>query len=768
MSFEQQWRERLPESLAAFAALAVEKGGADFTYGYLAAGVLWPVREEIQRRDDEVIDLLTDLIPVAYKRVRQVIDDWPEEKVAAAQALSAATGSSSELREGLRKLVEHFDAATTFARHVQPHIVSEEGQTYTIDQIKAALVNVGGIMNIQSLVIIIQQTAPKLHELYAGNYVAGKVRQLVDEYLDLPFVARSEEQEALDALVARGGRMVITAPAGYGKTALLTHWMTTQQTGAFVAYHFFSNRHETTSLAGAFHSLLRQLHTSYYKLEQETLPSSDVGEEALRDALSGLVNERGAQPDQPLVILLDALDEAEPVFKPPFHLPLPERVSLVVSTRTTEDGMPSNLRSWLDGAQQLSLQYLAEPAVANWLCRAGGGKLNQWARQPEFVRRVVEKTEGYPLYLRYLIDDFLQAAEEEPPNPEAVLTKSPTGFSEYVRKQFENLPDDIFDKSKVRALFVLLTISHGPLLETEVSALTKLFPLDLAKLPWQVTRWFNLGSPNSNERTYAFAHPRLAEEFNNLLGAEAQLMQVELLNWCTDWHRHRSPYAVRYYATHLQEAGEREALYQLARNDEFLDAQAPLEINLPLQTLQTALRTAATNDDVSVTAVFLLRHARWVAEAGRKENPLQVAHKGDPQRAFQLADLYPAEERILWYLVICWELTDAGHSSTVAAALDRLLQTDLPALTGENWQNNIAIAIIPYLIVKEPAGMVTPAVTTLMERFIGSRTLHRLANELAQHRLFSVARQISDSILDYTQRAEALREIAAAQAQAGD
>jgi hypothetical protein len=50
-------------------------------------------------------------------------------------------------------------------------------------------------------------------------------------------------------------------------------------------------------------------------------------------------------------------------------------------------------------------------------------------------------------------------------------------------------------------------------------------------------------------------------------------MQHALLTWCAQWQTHKSPYALRHYAEHLREAKQVDALYALARDEAFAQAQ---------------------------------------------------------------------------------------------------------------------------------------------------------------------------------------------------
>jgi len=100
------------------------------------------------------------------------------------------------------------------------------------------------------------------------------------------------------------------------------------------------------------------------------------------------------------------------------------------------------------------------------------------------------------------------------------LKRTPSGFSEYVRGQIQQLAQLVRNGKGVRDLFALLTVAKGALRRDEVEELTGLSVWDLEGLPYQITRWFSIGRARlsadlltADLPTYSFAHPLLAEEF---------------------------------------------------------------------------------------------------------------------------------------------------------------------------------------------------------------------------------------------------------------
>lgn len=607
-----------------------------------------------------------------------------------------------------------------------------------------------------------------LHNRYAGAEVADRVDQLLEDYTGL-FVGREEEIAKLDAFLSERpsgkserspGKMVITAKAGFGKTALLANWVTNRhKAGYFIAYHFFSHRYDATRpVTNAYLNLLRQLYL-YHELEDEPIPDD---EQSLRGALFQIIQARGARPDEPLVIVIDALDEAERVFSPPFPARLPDGVFLIVSARADEGETPDYLREWVEDAQTLHLNRLPTDAIKRYLQSAGDGVLAQFAEDEQFLAEVDQKTEGFPLYLHFLTDEMIQTAQAGG-DVRAVLTRSPSGFSGYVRNQFMQLArsEEIQRNREVQNLFALLAVAMGALTKEDVQELTELAPFELADLPWRATRWFTIQHLEDGTTLYAFAHPLLADEFERVLGANAQRARNRLIDYCARWQEHKSPYALKHYHEHLQEAKRSDELFALACNQAFLQAQAenlPNEPDLPLKTIQSALTASAETDDAGKTTDLLLQHAYQVQQI-TQESPLQALRAGKSVEAvWTLAEQYDSERGVLWYLLAAWELKDVGRGDDARATLERLQKKDLPRLSG--WQSEYAA----YLLAHSSLEIGVDEFVSLARQLLKPNDYCELCVLLSKQGQFDLAVQTAQKIGDKGYRAKALLAIAEAQA----
>lgn len=346
-------------------------------------------------------------------------------------------------------------------------------------------------------------------EQYIGYEIEDKVKQVVSDYTQQPFEGREGEKRQLDEFLINNssGVLLVTGAAGFGKSALLSHWQKTRQDNFFIAYHCFSHRYEKTrSVSEAYRHLLKQLYY-YHNIRNGEFPND---ENRMRDLLAGMLRNPVSSQSKQLAIVLDGLDEAEKTFEP-FFLSLPAGVFVIASARAEEGEEPEYLRKWTDNALRLHLRRLSHEAIAKWLEQIS--ELSTYSQDDDFVNRLNETTGGFPLYLRYLIDDLRQTAIKSQ-DVHGVLKDCPTGFKDYVKEQFRLLTkvEEVKRQREVQELFALLSVALGALSENDIQDLTSLSAWDLADLPWQATRWFSI-----KMGVYSFAHPLLADEFESVL-----------------------------------------------------------------------------------------------------------------------------------------------------------------------------------------------------------------------------------------------------------
>jgi len=637
---------------------------------------------------------------------------------------------------------------------------------------------------------------------HVATYLDDATRQFLREKWQQGFVGRKEAMERLNRFVATNpnGVAIVYAPAGYGKTTFLAHWIRQVEetggwlsgdgeTGVAIVRHFFSpTMHLSSSPSNACAHLLAQL----TRLSDQPTPIPDHDDERWAALRNFLANLKLPESVNKLVIVLDGLDDAEGEVKPFIPSRIPEGLFVVVSGRWDGEGeLPNYLKEWAKFTEFIPLKALSEEELREWLRAAGEGELAQFAENDDFVRMLREKTDGLPLFVRYLMDDLLQAVKEGK-SPEQVLERTPKGFSEYVREQFGQLAKLVRNEKGVRDLFALLTVAKGALRQDEVEELTDLSVWDLEDLPHQVTRWFSIGKtrssadmPTADMATYSFAHPLLAEEFRRHLGREARQMEERLLKWCENWREHPSfPYILRHYAEHLydkwrmtNEQMTYDALCRLALDPEFAQAQTehlPDEPNLPLKTVQLALDAAIQLEDAPMMARLLIEHAK---RAQSEETPLQAWRKGHRDRALELATdiVFKRDHKLgtLWSLLLAWVAESEGERDWAKRFLDETRKRWERAGSSvelHRWQGEMAAFLLDELKQVEGSMQVERVIKIrlggiwILDEY--ERDKIDLVKNLISNEFFDQALKVAEEIKNARDRAEALAAIAKKMAKA--
>jgi hypothetical protein len=542
---------------------------------------------------------------------------------------------------------------------------------------------------------ILEQQYRKEAKLYIWQEIADLNEELLKRCTQL-FVGREEERQKLDIFLQENssGLFLVTAPAGFGKTALLANWVKEwQHKDCDIAYHFFNER--TRSVASGYRNLIRQLDAD----NEFAYDLSSNNKDDLRKILYNVLR-AGRQTEKPLIIVIDGLDEAGETFLPPFPNPLPENVFVIASARAEKGQEQKYLEGWTDNCEPLHLERLSKSAIAQWLREAGNGELAGFADDTSLVNQLDKITQGFPLYLNCLIDDLCHHAPKHIQNIQELLAQTPKGFEEYVQQQIKRL-DELDLPDERWQFFALLAVAKGALTKEDIKAVTKMRDRQLRQmhLCWQVTRWIRITADN----LYAFAHPLLGTTFTAHLGDDAEDALENLINYCSHWQEHQSYYALRYYPEHLREEKRWEKLYAIARNPDFATTQQqqlPNEPDLPLKTVQAALLGAVEEDKAERMAEFVLIHAHRLGQTNAQESPLEALRSDSLKRAWVLADQYEIERCILWYLLLAWELKDEGKLDDARDTLKRLQQKNLPFFPingATDWQHKYAAYFLAHI-----------------------------------------------------------------------
>ncbi|WP_277315663.1 AAA family ATPase [Sphingomonas sp. AOB5] len=399
---------------------------------------------------------------------------------------------------------------------------------------------------------------------------------LVTNRLTYFFVGRSSDLAAIDKFVNdrmagdERGLMVITAPPGFGKSALAAQWCTQAETKSHrrIAKHFcaLAAGEPTTSLPNIYANLSQQL------AETHGMPLAEPGTfDLLVDLLS-----RSAPPGVELVLWLDGVDEAAEKISCFLPRLLGERVCVIISARATEDAVPDYLEPWLTEEMALahrrtrySLAKLSLHDVHDLV--EGLFARNELKAPPTLGRDIFFISEGYALLARNVAETALEAVRAGEPIDLGVAPLSLTSYADRELRRLEALEE----WPRLHALFALLAIAREAVSIDDLPFLVgeRFF---LAAFPRQLARWLSIVASPRRERPtlLSFAHPLLREMFSRALGYQIQEASARTCQFAATLPPAQWPvYALRHLPTHLLDAGDPRKAAELLADQTFIAAR---------------------------------------------------------------------------------------------------------------------------------------------------------------------------------------------------
>ena len=307
------------------------------------------------------------------------------------------------------------------------------------------------------------------------------------------------------------GYIVIRGEPGIGKSSLIAQFIKTRD----AVHHFNSVLMGIRSPKDFLENICAQL-IIRYKLNHSTLPP-EAGKDSglLSQLLAEIANQR---QQQPVVILVDALDEAEDTGLPPganrLFLPedLPEGIFFIVTSREEydyrlnvthrqdiylRDDDPENLKD----VRLYIHNYVQEHRTKMY------PHIEQWGvSQDEFVDVITEKSEGNFMYLFHVLHDIRDGKLTQ--NNVDSIDNLPKGLQSYYQRHWREMKEQDSEKFEryYEPVVCQLAVAREPVSVNQLFEWTKLPPIRIKEVIHDWREFFNEFAPETGEHLYRIYH----------------------------------------------------------------------------------------------------------------------------------------------------------------------------------------------------------------------------------------------------------------------
>jgi AAA ATPase domain len=389
---------------------------------------------------------------------------------------------------------------------------------------------VGAVGDYATVFQIFTDSAPEL-----TSYIrVAQFRALVDDRTD-GFVGRDFIFNRIDELLAGAefdaGYVVILGEPGIGKSAIAATLVARR---GYV--HHFNIAPENIRTARQFlESVCAQL-IIRYELDHSSLPP-DAGEDA--GFLSQLLAEAAAKRgDQPIVVVVDALDEAEDTGLSPsanrLFLPraLPSGVFFVLTSRDEydyrldvaeaeeiwiRDDDPENARDVTRFIEAFVDQHADEMIM----------RITEWGvERDKFVREIATLSEGNFMYLVYVLRDIARGRLTK--DTVGAIDALPRGLKRYYLRHWRDMKAANPNRFTTyqRPVLCFLAISREPVTVDQLAQWTQLEPGDVTSV---IQEWREFLNPDGDRyRIYHRSFAEFLDEEENLRYYHEQIVQSAL------------------------------------------------------------------------------------------------------------------------------------------------------------------------------------------------------------------------------------------------
>lgn len=484
--------------------------------------------------------------------------------------------------------------------------------------------------------------------------------------------------------------LVIEAPAGYGKSALMAKLVELHPEWV---YHFVRAEDQHHTATAMLKSLCRQLSRRVGNSSSfANLGLSDLEEEFYR--LRARALERSAK----LVFAIDGLDETaqygiENIVRPQFYRADQAGIRYLLTFRTGTLSPAVDLG--LSQFESVRLQGLGTGDVAD---------LFSLMDRPDLLEReallsdLITKTGGEPFYLRFLVEDLSKVE-----GPVEIPADLPKDSKDYIARQVKELsgrkllaliPEELKPQLEsaaqlARSILGVLVTALDWISRDQLLAILRSGPILVNALVPALRRYFVTERPEDPARElqerYLVTPLKLRESIRaGFLPEELHQAEDALLKYCRDWTNNQALYAYNYLTYHLASTGAYDELIRLIDRT-FLDAKTKKlqGAHAVVTDIDRALRVSLDRHDPPKVVRMLLLLAKTRASLEHRAASggiAQLAAAGLYEVALSHARaMTDAEARFRQLLLVAEAALRSGDRSQGLAALDEALQLEIEA-----------------------------------------------------------------------------------------
>jgi hypothetical protein len=469
------------------------------------------------------------------------------------------------------------------------------------------------------------------------------------------------------------GYLVITAPAGFGKTALAARLV--QLFREITAYHFFTGLYKSAADSEIFseqfflQNVVEQLKLWHpWTVQHGETPTTLAGwVAAYQDLLSRALDEKR-------ILLIDGLDEVKTWDLSPYlRIGPPANLKIIVTVRDVGQDWLSEFRFPKNATKHLPLGGLNRSDVRQFL-ELSGPTAQEFANDDALLDRVITAAAAKPpmtgvdpLYLRCLAND-IEGGRVNAGNIET----QPKGLEEYLDDWWKTIVAEAEKDSSVLDLLGTLAAAVAPIPREDLVAVNPGLKGTWTKDPFQIA----LGNvrrtvAGSDAAGYWLAHPRFRDYMQRF--NEVQLYREKLLEYCRNWANNRGGYSLMSAIQHFVAAKQDALVFSTILDNTFRTSQRDVlkSVQPTLADLRSAIELACKSDQSLVLLRCAATYRNIIQTGSLSETVFGAVDEGNFTAAIEASAVYGAgpKSNSAWLFVLrcylIWEAVFAGEPNAV-------------------------------------------------------------------------------------------------------